>query len=146
MVILQVCGCYLVCFLDQTPILVGLWFGEDQKTNTLRKHMLKKDAICLQISLPTPHSVVNTIGRTYICIQSRIHQTCTSGELPVINQNPNQRTTNPQSTFRWCSIPNMLMQLKSRRANSNKQKSERGNYRNQAYLSFTRLENLTSPL
>ena len=42
MVILQVCGCYLVSFLDHAPILVGVWFREDQRTNTLRKHMLKK--------------------------------------------------------------------------------------------------------
>lgn len=30
----MICGCYYVAFLNQTLHLIGLWFGEDQRTNT----------------------------------------------------------------------------------------------------------------
>lgn len=63
----KACGCYLVTFLDRTPIFVScMVFGEDKKRNVVKTH---KKETCeeigqhLHILLITPHSIMNTIKR-----------------------------------------------------------------------------------
>jgi hypothetical protein len=35
----KVGGCYSVIFPNWTPILIGVWLGEHQKTNTIKTHV-----------------------------------------------------------------------------------------------------------
>jgi hypothetical protein len=66
---IKVCGCVgdsWLFFLSGHLYLIGVWLGEDQITNTLKTHVLKKIGLRLQILSSTPYSLVNTIGRTYI--------------------------------------------------------------------------------
>ena len=46
--------------------LIGMWFGEDQIENISNTHVLKKIGLRFQILIPALHSIVNTIGRTYV--------------------------------------------------------------------------------
>ena len=47
--------------------LIGVWFGEDQRTNTIKPHVcLQEIGLCLGILLTNLHSIMNTIGRTYV--------------------------------------------------------------------------------
>lgn len=65
-------------FLIRYQYLIGLWLGEDQRGSKNKHHedtCLKKIGICLQISLTTPHAIVNTNWED-TCIQSRNHQPC----------------------------------------------------------------------
>ena len=45
--------------------LIGMWLGEDQRTNTIKDTYLKEFGLRSQFVLTTPHSIVNTIERTY---------------------------------------------------------------------------------
>lgn len=65
----KVWGCCSVTFLRWTPsmYLIGVWLGQDQKTNTVNTvTCLKEIGLLFQILLPTTHSIVNSIGRTYV--------------------------------------------------------------------------------
>ena len=65
----QVCSCYLVTFLNRTVNLLGVWLGEDQRTNTINTTRCLKEIGVLrpQILSSTPHSIGNiTIGRTQL--------------------------------------------------------------------------------
>ena len=62
---LRYAGVICLLFIIRHLYLIGVWFGEDQRTKTT-KHMFKRDWLSLQILLSTPHSIVNTIGRTYV--------------------------------------------------------------------------------
>jgi hypothetical protein len=52
--------------LNRTPILINMYFNEDQRTNTTKKHVSKNIRLSLQIRSTTLHSTVNTIGKTYV--------------------------------------------------------------------------------
>ena len=63
----QVSSCSSVTFLNRTVNLLGVWLGEDQRTNTIKTTRCLKEIGVLrpQILLTTPHSIGNiTIGRT----------------------------------------------------------------------------------
>ena len=44
--------------------LIGTWFGEEDNANIIMTHVSKRLGY-LQILITTPHSVLNTIERTY---------------------------------------------------------------------------------
>ena len=46
--------------------LIGVWLGEDPRTNSINIHVSKRLVYVFKILLATPHSIVNTIGRTYV--------------------------------------------------------------------------------
>ena len=50
-------------FSDTYIYLVGVWLGGDQRMNTI-KTCFKEIGLRLKILSTTPHSIVNTIGRT----------------------------------------------------------------------------------
>ena len=43
-----------------------MWLTVDQKTNTIKTHYLKETRLRLQILSTTPHSTLDTIGKTYV--------------------------------------------------------------------------------
>ena len=49
-----------------TYILIGVWLREGQNIKHLQDTCLKEVGIHHSILLTTPHSMVNTIGRTYV--------------------------------------------------------------------------------
>ena len=53
-------------FLIGPLYLIGVWFGEDQKTKHHINTCLKEIGLHLQSLLTTPNLVLNTIGRTYV--------------------------------------------------------------------------------
>ena len=60
---------WLVSLIRQPALhLVDVWVRDYQRTNAIeiRRH--------LQILSASPYSVVNTIGRSYVCIQLRINK------------------------------------------------------------------------
>ena len=57
-------GIWLI-FLIIHPCLIGLWFNEDQRTNTMNTHS-KKRLDYLQDASTTPHFILNIIGNTYV--------------------------------------------------------------------------------
>ena len=46
--------------------LIGMWLGEDQRTNTIKDTCLIKVRLCFKILTTTPHLIMNAIGNTYI--------------------------------------------------------------------------------
>ena len=45
---------------------MDVWFGEDERTNTIKTHVQKRlDKIC-KISLNPSHLIVNSIGRARV--------------------------------------------------------------------------------
>ena len=55
--------------IDLVPYLIGMWFSEDQRTNT-QKYIFEEIALHLQVLLPITHSIVNTIGHMYLIQES----------------------------------------------------------------------------
>ena len=47
--------------------LIDLWFEEDQRANTIKRHVLKDIGVCLQILITIVHSTMNTNWRG-LCI------------------------------------------------------------------------------
>ena len=56
--------------------LIGMWLSEGSKNKRHKDTCLNEIELCFQMSLPTPNSIMNIIGRR--CIQFRNQQTCKS--------------------------------------------------------------------
>ena len=58
------CGCYSVTFLNHTfldYVLMGVWLGEDQRTNTISTHVYKRLDYAFKFD-QLLHPTVNTTG------------------------------------------------------------------------------------
>ena len=74
-------GVIRLLFLIGYLKLIGVWLGEDQRTNTIKKNTCTKETIiCFELLLFVSHSIANTIGRTYIFNQGNQQKTCTSND------------------------------------------------------------------
>lgn len=47
-----------------TCVLIGVWLGEEQRTNTIETRVWKRLDRVFRFLLASPHSIVNTVGRT----------------------------------------------------------------------------------
>ena len=68
--------------------LIGVWLGEDQRTNTLETHVLKRLDYGFHTLLTIPHTIVNTIWKD-LCIQLRNQQPYTSKNYNYFRESPN---------------------------------------------------------
>ena len=46
--------------------LIGMWFDEDQRANTIETHAKKRLGYVFIYKQTTQHLIMNTIGRTYV--------------------------------------------------------------------------------
>ena len=60
----KICGCYVITFLNRTPRID--WYVVRSKSKHHKHICLKEIELGLQIVLTTLHSIVNSIGRTYV--------------------------------------------------------------------------------
>ena len=103
----KIWGCYLVTFFYRTPIFnwsVVRWGSKNKHYNDQCSNGIE---LCFQISLTTPHLIMNIIGITYVFNQGIINK---HAALPITI------TTiwkfEFQAEFCWCFIIDLLMQHK----------------------------------
>ena len=59
-------GVFIQLLLIGHLYLIGVWLGGDQRTNTIKTHAQKRLDYINKFYLTTPHSIVNTSGRTHV--------------------------------------------------------------------------------
>ena len=112
-------------FLIGHQYLIGVWHGEDQITNTLTTTCLSSNFITYS-TLSSEHNLEDP------CIQSGIHQTCTSDEPPItITKIKGQPIPNPNLDDAPLQI--CYSKHKSRRANLISRSRRERNHRTRAY-------------
>ena len=59
-------GVVLLLFLAGSLHLIGLWFDDNKHHKDTSVRSVRAIGSRIQIILSTPHSIVNTIGETYV--------------------------------------------------------------------------------
>ena len=99
-------GILRLLFLIGHRHLIGVWFSEDQRTNTIMIHVRKKTRQCHQIFIR--YSTLNCeYSLKNLWIEFRNRQTCIFD-----NHNYIRDIFYPQSNTCWCFILDLLMQHK----------------------------------
>jgi hypothetical protein len=62
----KVCGCYSATFLNRTPVFDWCVVWQGSKNKHHRDTFLKEIGLHFEVILSTTHSIVNTIGKTYV--------------------------------------------------------------------------------